>query len=333
MQTLSCRWLCLSLALIASTSHSGAQSEPGFDVLIQQGNAQLQAGSTDQALTSGEAAIKIRADRWEGYALAGRALMNLKRYEDSADALSKAIERAPDSNQPALRDLRRQCLLAESGIPSVAKSSASDTTRQTEIVTWKSIENSHNAADFQSYLDQYPNGAFAVLARSHLTAAKMQSEDDRQHLVAKLTWTDPTTGLMWAKYSRPAEYARANFTRAAGYCAALRSLGYTDWRLPTVVEFLHIYHFAADSARVQLDGGLASNEEILRLLGFWTSTRGDKEGEHILVFEGKSVSGRDNDGDGRVGGWFAGHPWTGAIVCVRYQTPPPASDIPMGAKP
>jgi len=319
MQTLSCRSLCLCLALIANASHSGAQSEPGYDVLIQQGNAQLQAGSTDQALTSGEAAIKIRADRWEGYALAGSALMNLKRYEDSADALSKAIERAPDSNQPALRDLRRQCLIAESGYPSVANSSASGTTRQTEIVLWKSIENSHNAADFQSYLDQYPNGAFAVPARSHLTAAKTQFEDDRQHLVAKLTWTDPTTGLMWAKYSRHAEYARANFTRATGYCAALRSLGYTDWRLPTAVEFMRIYHFAADSARVQLDGGLASNEEILRFLGFWTSTRGDKEGEHILAFEGKSVSSRNNDGDGRVGGWFAGHPWNGAIVCVRDQ--------------
>ncbi len=276
MQTLSCRSLCLSLALIANASHSGAQSEPGYDVLIQQGNTQLQAGSTDQALTSGEAAIKIRADRWEGYALAGSALMNLKRYEDSADALSKAIERAPDSNQPALRDLRRQCLIAESGYPSVANSSASGTTRQTEIVLWKSIENSHNAADFQSYLDQ-------------------------------------------SKYSRPAEYARANFTRATGYCAALRSLGYIDWRLPTAVEFMRIYHFAADSARVQLDGGLAGNEEILRFLGFWTSTRGDKEGEHILVFEGKSVSSRNNDGDGRVGGWFAGHPWNGAIVCVRDQ--------------
>jgi hypothetical protein len=233
--------------------------------------------------------------------------------------LSKAIERAPESNQPALRDLRRQCLLAESGYPSAANSSAAVTTGQTEIALWKSIENSHNAADFQSYLDEYPNGAFAVQARSHLTAAKIQSEDDRQHLVAKLAWTDPTTGLMWAKYSRPADYARANFTRATGYCAALRSLGYADWRLPTAVEFTRIYHFAADSASVHLDGGLAGDEEILRFLGFWTSTRGDKEGEHILVFEGKSVSSRNNDGDGRVGGWFAGHPWNGAVVCVRDQ--------------
>ncbi len=108
-------------------------------------------------------AIKIGADRWEGYALMGSALMNLKRYEDAADALSKAIERAPDSKQPSLRDLRRRCLLAESGYPAAPNSSASDSTHP----------------------------------------AKAQLEDDRQHVVAKLTWTDPATGLMWARYSGP----------------------------------------------------------------------------------------------------------------------------------
>jgi hypothetical protein len=36
-------------------------------------------------MASGEAAIKMNADRWEGYALAGGALMNLKRYEEAAE--------------------------------------------------------------------------------------------------------------------------------------------------------------------------------------------------------------------------------------------------------
>jgi hypothetical protein len=284
MKTLSLRSLCLSLVLIASVSHTGAQSQPGYDAFIQQGNAQLQAGSTDQALNSGQMAIKLRADRWEGYALLGGALLHLKRYEDAADALSKAIDRAPESEQPPLRNLRRQCLLAESGYPAAANLGASDTTRQ-----------------------------------NPLTAAKAPLEDDRQQLVAKLTWSDPATGLMWARYSRHAEYADASFTRASRYCTSLRSLGYTDWRLPTASELKGIYHFAADSGTVHFDGGLAPNEEILRFLGFWTSTPGDKEGEHVLVFEGKSVSSRNNDGEGRVGGWFAGHSWNGAFVCVRDQ--------------
>jgi tetratricopeptide (TPR) repeat protein len=312
----------LALVLIAGAS-CAAHAASDYDAFIAQGNALLQAGNADQALNSGEAAIKISADRWEGHALAGGALMNLKRYEDAADALSKAIDRAPESKQPALRDQRRQCLLAESGYPAVTNSSVPASTGRAEIVLWKSIENSHAAADFHNYLSQYPNGAYVELARSHLADTEAQLESERKRLVAKLTWTDPATGLMWAKYSRPSEYAHANFTRATEYCAALRSLGYADWRLSTVGEFMRIYHFAADSATVQLDGELATNKDILRYLGFWTSTPGNQDGEHDLVFEGKSVSSRNNDGAGRVGGWLGGHPWNGAIVCVRDQTGAP----------
>src|SRR5713226_4748542 len=117
MKTLTFRSLALALALIAVAPYSGGQTAPGYDALITQGNALLQAGNADEALKSGEAAIKARADRWEGYSLAGGALLNLKRYEDAADALSKAIDRAPESKQPALRAQRRECLLAESGYP------------------------------------------------------------------------------------------------------------------------------------------------------------------------------------------------------------------------
>src|SRR5580700_7983317 len=140
-----------------------AQTTSDYDILVQKGKAQLQAGTADLALASGEEAIKINADRWEGYALAGGALMNLKRYEEGADRLSQAISRAPEAKQAALRDLRRQCLLAESG-SSPAPKEAPPTMTQAEIVLWKSIENSTSPADFQAYLDQYPHGAFVVLA-------------------------------------------------------------------------------------------------------------------------------------------------------------------------
>jgi tetratricopeptide (TPR) repeat protein len=349
MKTLTFRSLFLALVLIAVAPYSGGQTVPGYDALIAQGNALLQTGNADQALKSGEAAIKARADRWEGYSLAGGALLNLKRYEDAADALSKAIDRAPESKQPALRAQRRECLLAESGYPpstntsptantsapaaggvpapgSVpatgsmpATGSVPATTGEVEIVLWKSIENSHNAADFQNYLSRYPHGAFVDLARSHLADAEARLESDKNRLAAKLTWTDPASGLIWARYSRPSEYSHASFRRATDYCAALRSLGYADWRLPTLVEFTRVYHFTADSATVRLDGELSTNKEILPYLGFWTSTPGSKDGEHVLVFEGKSVSSRDDEGEGRVGGWAAGHRWNGAIVCVRDQ--------------
>jgi tetratricopeptide (TPR) repeat protein len=301
MNRLCFRSLCLALALIAGASNSGARTAPGYDALITRGNTLLQAGNNDQALNSGEAAIGMSAGRWEGYALAGSALMNLKRYEDAADALSKAIDRAPESQQHALRDLRRQSLLAESGYPALASTSAPSNTRVPPSNT------------------SVPATSSQAEAPSHLAETEAQQVNERTRLVAKLTWADPAAHLMWAKYSRPSEYSHANYTRATDYCAALRSLGYADWRLPSAVEFTGIYHFTADSAAVHLDGGLATNEEILRYLGFWTSTPGQKDGEHILVFEGKSISSRDHDGAGRVGGWLAGHPWNGAIVCVRDQ--------------
>jgi tol-pal system protein YbgF len=58
----------------------------------------------------------------------------------------------------------------------VPKEAAPPTTSQAEIVLWKSIENSTNPKDFQSYLDQYPKGTFVVLARRHLAEAKAQPE-------------------------------------------------------------------------------------------------------------------------------------------------------------
>jgi tetratricopeptide (TPR) repeat protein len=161
-------WILLIVSAVSQTASD-------YDGLVQKGKTQLQAGSADLALASGEVVIKINADRWEGYALAGGALMNLKRYEEGADRLSQAISRAPEAKQAALRDLRRQCLLAESG-SSPAPKEAPPTMTQAEIVLWKSIENSTSPADFQAYLDQYPHGAFVVLAQRRLTEAKARKE-------------------------------------------------------------------------------------------------------------------------------------------------------------
>ena len=171
---------CRVFLIFAVTIGAANGAEPaasGYDSLIQQGKSQLQAGNAEQAAASGKAATKMSTERWEGYALVGGALMNLKRYEAAADTLSEAIKRAPEAKQAALRELRRQCLLAESGPPAVANTPApATTTSQAEIVLWKSIEGSTNPADFESYLDQYPQGAFAVLARRHLSEAKDKAE-------------------------------------------------------------------------------------------------------------------------------------------------------------
>lgn len=168
----ACLWLGLTILL--GVFSAVGQSKVDYNALVHQGNAQLQAGNNDLALATAKSAIKLKADRWEAYALAGGALMKLKRYEEAADDFSKAIEHAPEAKQEGLRSLRKQCLAEELGVTSPS-ASASNTqqpmpvsTTQAEIVLWKSIENSTNPADFQSYLSQYPNGTFAVLAKNHL---------------------------------------------------------------------------------------------------------------------------------------------------------------------
>lgn len=136
----------LVIALCACLGSAGihGQSNADYDRLVQRGKTQLQSGNNDAALGSANAAIKVNADRWEAYTVAGGALINLKRYEDAADDFSHAIEHAPEAKQAALRDLRKQCLLAEAGATAppgsasgpTASSSSSSGPSYAETVKW-----------------------------------------------------------------------------------------------------------------------------------------------------------------------------------------------------
>jgi tetratricopeptide (TPR) repeat protein len=170
------------LCVLNSGFNASAQSAPDYDTLVHQGNAQLQAGTNDLALTTAQSAIKASPDRWEAYTLAGGALMNLKRYEEAADDFSKAIERAPEAKQTGIRNLRKQCLLAEAGAsPNPAATPTPTaapvtTTTQAEIVLWKTIENSHDPTSFEAYLKEYSQGTYATLAYAHLTQLYDESQ-------------------------------------------------------------------------------------------------------------------------------------------------------------
>src|SRR5689334_12533161 len=91
----SCVAIAAFLFLMAAGVPAMAQTPTSFEAQISAGQAALATKSFDRALTLGNAAIRIDPERWDGYALAGLALLNLKQYEPAADALSKAIERAP----------------------------------------------------------------------------------------------------------------------------------------------------------------------------------------------------------------------------------------------
>jgi hypothetical protein len=44
-----------------------------------------------------------------------------------------------------------------------------------ELAFWESVKDSHDPADFQAYLDQYPGGTFAALAHNRLAALQSQA--------------------------------------------------------------------------------------------------------------------------------------------------------------
>lgn len=113
-------FVCLGVMTLCVSA--SAQSAANYDTLVQQGKTRLQSGNNDGALASANAAIKLNANRWEAYVLAGGALMNLKRNEEAADQFGHAIDHAPEVTQAGLRELRRQCLLRESAAPSASTS-------------------------------------------------------------------------------------------------------------------------------------------------------------------------------------------------------------------
>jgi hypothetical protein len=66
---------------------------------------------------------------------------------------------------------------------------------------------------------------------------RQQEETLRKQAEAEValhpTWTDPDTGLMWARKDNGSD---ASWEQANGYCSNLQLAGYNDWRLPTIEE-------------------------------------------------------------------------------------------------
>lgn len=327
----------IMVCVLGPVAAEAAESANTYDLLVHQGTGQLQAGNAARALAVAEEAIKSRPQRWEGYVLAGGALMNLKRYEDAADRLSDAIERAPADKQSALRELRRRALAEESPTAPTGSraqaTGAATTTTQAEIVMWKSIENSTNPEDFQSYLNEYPAGAFAELALRHLTEIKARLGHERQDEIMRATWTDPTTKLMWyrtplfiLKNEHGDAYDRFPFSEAVAYCAGTRIGGYDDWRLPTVNEILTIYGKGTSWKSRQIRDEVVDpkvfdvtygtfspvGKAAYRYLAPWTSTPGPKDtgATHFLIDRGLPKVHRDKDG---AVGFITG----GSAICVR----------------
>ena len=66
------------------------------------------------------------------------------------------------------------------------------------------------------------------------------------------TWTDPATGLMWARQDNG---NAVNWNQANNYCRNLNLAGFTNWRLPTIDELAAI-HDLNRANRMHIKGGI-----------------------------------------------------------------------------
>jgi Protein of unknown function (DUF1566) len=311
---------------LAAAAPAIAQTSSSFEAQISAGQAALATRSFDRALTLGDAAIRIDPERWDGYALAGLALLNLKQYEPAADALSKAIERAPDAQQSRLRDLRRQCLLAESMADgrAPAQPAMAPVAQGTEPTIASSPQTAMPAA-------RPPVAGRAV--GLNLRGSYEPSQ-----------WVDPSTGLTWGRpwyYPAPDRGWPWNLREAQSYCSTMYLGGYSDWRLPTAEELQHVFHTSGRSllwSRPAFDPGYGIDDALAhkqwRLGEFvidgkrfpgsqlllWTSTPADKTGEHVALYFGRPYNVPDDMRKGMtLEGSTLSTPFQGYALCVRSE--------------
>jgi len=169
---------------------------------------------------------------------------------------------------------------------------------------------------------------FAALAIT-VTAQQSPTNDaknpgDAQASTSFETWTDPESGLMWA---RKDEGSDVKWDQANKYCAGLSLGGQSDWRLPSSDELLGIYDeretaWSSLGQQYHIAGGIALTSSEL-----WSATQnGSKEAWLVSFNQGKRYSLH-------IGGLAAGRERGTGIrirtraLCVRRASPAPPTAI------
>jgi hypothetical protein len=153
--------------------------------------------------------------------------------------------------------------------------------------------------------------ALAALEQQRAELEKVKRELDERQNLEKLeqervaredaagVWTDPATGLMWAKKDngsgvvgtgKQTKQYDMTWQQAADYCGSLQLAGYNDWHLPTIDELNRLF-----SASVNVRGKSKGNNGYWHVKGGiqltgdeWSTTDGDafeekKPWEHARI--------------------------------------------------
>jgi adenylate cyclase len=78
------------------------------------------------------------------------------------------LERYPAGTFSALAETRRQALLEEAAMPAAEAAAADAEVSAVELAFWDTVKDSANPEMYSAYLERYPEGAFAALAKVRL---------------------------------------------------------------------------------------------------------------------------------------------------------------------
>jgi hypothetical protein len=167
--------------------------------------------------------------------------------------------------------------------------------------------------------------------RNETPHAQSSTKDPHQAALdtrARGYWVDPSTGLTWAGKDN---FGRdLNWRQASKYCADLRLAGYTNWRLPTIVELEGI--FDAGASAIGLSGKRNDRPQPYHVKGDLLLTGLEWSASNALDREGR-FTGRAYRFDFVNGGRFQDE-WdyrTGKrALCVRGDVHPGDSVPPNG---
>jgi TPR repeat protein len=126
-----------------------------------------------------------------------------------------------------------------------------------------------------------------------------------------LTWTDPSTGLMWTQHDN-GDTNDLTWDQAVTYCQNLRLGGRADWRLPTIDELQGIFDSQENVNGKHIKGKLLISGEL------WSSSQKDKDGRAATYYNNPNPAAFSFAFDrGEREAFLLGNsPWMRAL-CVR----------------
>ncbi len=132
--------------------------------------------------------------------------------------------------------------------------------RSAEAIFWDSIKSSDDASDFRAYLEQYPDGIFAPLARSRLEAAPTEPQPDTPRDVNRVDQV-PLVGdkgrMLYEKKFLGASYPRAFAVSTGG------AVGWSTSSSPETAVLACQGRTRATCHLYAVDGKVVWSEELL----------------------------------------------------------------------